>query len=201
MAEPLVFFDIDTQVDFMLPHGKLYVPGAEKRIPNLARLIGFAKAHDIPVIASADAHSPDDPEFSLWPPHCVAGTPGQQRIPETSFANPTIVPCRAGAFRPPARWTGQTVLEKVTYNMADNPNFEEVLRSLGPHRAIVFGVATEFCVRASALALRERGLAVELVTDSIQAITEEGGRRALEEMAAAGIRMVTTDGVLAEVRQ
>jgi nicotinamidase-related amidase len=62
-------------------------------------------------------------------------------------------------------------------------------------------VATEFCVRASALALRERGLAVELVTDSIQAITEEGGRRALEEMAAAGIRMVITDGVLTEVRQ
>jgi nicotinamidase/pyrazinamidase len=89
------------------------------------------------------------------------------------------------------------VLEKVTYNIADNPNFDAVLRSLGHRRAVVFGVATEFCVRASALALRERGQPVDLVIDSIQAITEEGGRKALEEMAEAGVRMVTTDEVIA----
>jgi len=197
MAGPIVFFDIDTQVDFMLPHGKLYVPGAEVIIPNLVKLMSFAREWNIPVISSADAHLPDDPEFAIWPPHCVAGTPGQRRVPETLAENPTIVPCRPGAFAPPESWSGQTVLEKVTYNTADNPNFDAVLRSLGHRRAVVFGVATECCVRASALALRERGQPVDLVIDSIQAITEEGGRKALEEMAEAGVRMVTTDEVIA----
>lgn len=197
MAIPLVFFDIDTQVDFMLPHGKLYVPGADEIIPNLAKLMSLARSRDIPVISSADAHTPDDPEFKHWPPHCVVGTPGQRRIPETQFENATIVSCRSGAFTPPERWSGQTVLEKQTYDTADNPNFEAVMQSLGKRRAIVFGVATEFCVRADALALRRRGQAVDLVADGIKAITPEGGRKALEELAEAGVRMVTTDEVMA----
>jgi nicotinamidase/pyrazinamidase len=200
MSPPLVFFDIDTQVDFMLPHGKLYVPGAEEIIPNLVKLMALARERDIPVISSADAHTPDDPEFAIWPPHCVAGTPGQNRIPETQFENATIVPCRPGAFTPPQRWIGQTVLEKPTYDTADNPNFDAILKSLGNRRAVVFGVATEFCVRADALSLRQRGKEVDLVVDSIKAITEEGGQKALDEMARAGVRMVTTEEVIAAAR-
>lgn len=197
MSLPFAFFDIDTQVDFMLPHGKLYVSGAEGIIPNLSRLMSFALAHDIPVISSADAHAPDDPEFARWPPHCVVGTTGQQRIPETRFEGATVVSCRAGAFTPPERWSGQTILEKQAYDIADNPNFEAVLRSLGPRRAVVFGVATEFCVRASALALRKRGYAVNLVADCIKAITEAGGQKALEELSASSVRLVSTDEVIA----
>lgn len=200
MAIPMVFFDIDTQVDFMLPHGKLYVPGAEEIIPNLVKLMSLARERGIPVISSADAHSPDDPEFAVWPPHCVAGTPGQKRIPETQFENATVVPCRLGAFTPPQRWIGQTILEKQTYDTADNPHFDAVLKSLGNRRAVVFGVATEFCVRADALALRRRGQAVDLVVDGIKAITEEGGRKALNELAKAGVRMVTTEEVIAAAR-
>jgi nicotinamidase/pyrazinamidase len=196
MAFSFSFFDIDTQVDFMLPHGALYVPGAEFIIPNLARLMSLAREGGIPVISSADAHTPDDPEFSIWPPHCVVGTPGQRRIPETQFDNPTIVPCRPGAFQPPIQWRGQMVLEKVTYNTADNPNFDSVLESLDPQCAVVFGVAAEFCVRATALALRQRGLAVRLVTDCIQPITREGGQRAVREMTQAGIELVTTQDVV-----
>jgi nicotinamidase/pyrazinamidase len=92
------------------------------------------------------------------------------------------------------------VVEKVTYNTADNPNFDAVLRSLGHRQAVVFGVATEFCVRASALALRERGQAVDLVRDCIQGITEDGANKALREMAESGVRMVTTDEVVAALR-
>ena len=197
MDEPLVFFDIDTQVDFMLPHGKLYVLGAEEIIPNLVRLMAFARQHDIPVISSADAHAPDDPEFKIWPPHCVIGTPGQRRIPETQFPDAMVVPGRAGAFTPPAKWPGQTIIEKATYDTADNPNFDAILRALAPRRCLVFGVATEYCVRADALALRERGFPVDLVVDAIRAITEEGGREAIEEMRAVGVRLVKTAEVCA----
>lgn len=197
MSEALAFFDVDTQVDFMLPHGKLYVPGAEKLIPNLVKLMSFARQRGIPVISSADAHAPDDPEFKIWPPHCVMGTPGQARIPETQFPEAVVVPSRPGAFTPPARWAGQTIVEKPTYDTSNNPNFDAILSSLGPRRCVVFGVATEYCVRADALALRRRGLAVDLVVDAIQAITEEGGRKALEELKAAGVGFCTTREVCA----
>jgi nicotinamidase/pyrazinamidase len=191
-SEPLVFFDVDTQVDFMRPTGRLYVPGAERIVPHLQRLMNWARENEVPVISSADAHLPDDPEFKIWPPHCVIGTPGQQRIPETSFPDSVIIPYRACAFQPPPRWVGQFIVEKPTYSVVDNPNFAAILRALGRRRAVVFGVATEFCVRAAALALCQRGFPVEVVIDAIRPITEEGGRKALEEMAAAGGRMVTT---------
>jgi nicotinamidase/pyrazinamidase len=190
--EPLVFIDVDTQVDFMLPTGALYVPRAELLVPNLRRLMSCARQQDVPVISSADAHQPDDPEFKIWPPHCVIGTPGQQRIPETLFPDPVVIPCRPGAFQPPARWVGQFIVEKPTYSAQDNPNFDALLNALGRRRAVVFGVATEFCVRADALGLSRRGFQVEVVTDAIKPISEEGGRKALEEMTAAGVRMVTT---------
>jgi nicotinamidase/pyrazinamidase len=196
MNEPVVFFDIDTQVDFMLPTGKLYVPGAEEIVPNLKRLMAHARGQGIPVISSADAHIPDDPEFKIWPPHCVMGTPGQGRIPETRFPEAVVIPYRPGAFTPPAEWRGQYVIEKPTYDSADNPNFDAVVRSLGRRRAVVFGVATEFCVRADVLALRKRGMPVDLVIDAIRPIKEEDGRKAIEEMTAVGVQLVKTDDVL-----
>ena len=201
MSEQLVFFDIDTQVDFMRPDGRLYVPGAEQIVPNLVKLMSFAREHGVPVISSADAHTPDDPEFAIWPPHCVIGTPGQQRIPETQFADAVVVPSQPGAFVPPAKWPSQIIIEKPTYDTADNPNFDAILRALGPRRAVVFGVATEYCVRADVLALRERGLPVDLVVDAIKPITEEGGREAIEEMTAVGVRLVRTADVCATARQ
>ncbi len=189
---PPVFFDVDTQVDFMRPEGKLYVPGAEGIVPNLCRLLIWARENDVPVISTADAHSPDDPEFKTWPPHCVAGTPGQQRIPETQFASPVVISSRGGDFRPPARWVGQFIVEKTTYSPEDNSHFDDLLRVLGPRRAVVFGVVTEYCVLATARALIRRGFAVDLVTDAVKSISEEGGRKALDELASAGVRLVTT---------
>jgi nicotinamidase/pyrazinamidase len=192
IREPLVFFDIDTQVDFMRPTGSLSVYGAEEIVPNLQRLMNWAREHDVPVISTADSHSPNDPEFKTWQPHCVIGTPGQRRIPETLFPDAVVVPCRPGAFQPPARWEGQYIVEKATYSVQDNPNFDAILQALGSRRAVVFGVATECCVLAGALALRRKGFRVDLVVDAVKPITEEGGRKALEEMAAAGVRTVTT---------
>lgn len=194
--ENLVFFDVDTQADFMLPQGKLYVPGAEQIVPNLRRLMNWAQTHHVPVISTADAHAPDDPEFAAWPPHCVAGTPGQQRIPETRLPDPVVIACRPGAFTPPAAWTGQYIVEKRAYSAQDNPNFDSMLNALGLRPAVVFGVATEYCVRAVTLDLCRKHFAVAVVADAIQAITPEGGKAALEEMAAAGARLVTTADVV-----
>jgi nicotinate phosphoribosyltransferase len=194
-----VFLDVDTQFDFMEPRGALYVPGAEQILPNLLRLANYARERRIPWIASADAHAPDDPSFSQWPPHCVVGTPGQQRIPETKRAGVAVIPNRPGAFEGPSDPRQEIVLEinieKQDYSVAANPNFEAVLAALGPSRFVVFGVATEYCVRDSALDLRRLNLPVDLVVDAVRAISEEDGRKAIEEMLAAGVRLVTTEEV------
>jgi nicotinamidase/pyrazinamidase len=200
MSEPnksgrLVFLDVDTQVDFMSPSGRLYVPHAEEIIPNLAKLMLWARDHRIPIISSADTHAPDDPEFAQWPPHCVAGTPGQQRIAETLFPDAVVVEDRPGAFQVSKEWVGQLIVEKPVYDVSTNVNFDAILASLGQPRFVVFGVATEYCVLSDVLALRERNLPVALVRDAIKPITEEGGRKAIEEMVAAGAQLVTTAAV------
>ena len=195
MSEPLVFFDIDTQVDFMDPAGRLYVPGAEKLVPNLVRLMDWARENEIPVVSTADAHAPDDPEFKIWPPHCVEGSPGQRRIPAALTAGAVVIPNRPRGFTPPSHWLGQFIVEKSSYDPQDNPNFDDVLLALGPRSAVVYGVATEFCVRASALTLRRHGLPVDLVVDAIQPVTEIGGHEATDEMIARGVRLVKTDDI------
>jgi nicotinamidase/pyrazinamidase len=197
MSEPtkagrLVFLDVDTQVDFMLPRGRLYVPHAEEIIPNLAQLMSWARDQRIPVISSADTHTSDDPEFAQWPPHCVAGTPGQRRIPETLFPDAVVVENRPGAFQPPQEWVGQFIVEKRVYDFTTNVNTDAILASLGQPRFVVFGVAAEYCVLSGVLALRKRRLPVALVLDAIKPISEEGGRKAIEEMVAAGAQLVTT---------
>ncbi len=70
----LVLWEVDAQADFMLPGGKLYVPGAEKIMANLNRLVEQVRQSRVLLISSADAHQPDDPEFREWPVHCVKGT-------------------------------------------------------------------------------------------------------------------------------
>ncbi len=197
MIEPtqpdgLVFVDVDTQVDFMLPGGRLYVPHAEEIIPNLRELMLWARAHKVPIVSTSDAHAPDDPEFAQWPPHCVAGSPGQQHIPETLFPDAVVIENSPDAFRLPRAWVGQIIVEKRVYDFSTNVNIEAILASLAQPRFVVFGVATEYCVRSSVLALRKRNLPVSVVRDAIKAIGVEEGQTAMEEMVAAGALLVTT---------
>ena len=191
----LVFLDVDTQVDFMLPSGKLYVPQAEEIIPNLGKLMLWARDHRLPIVSSADTHAPNDPEFAQWPPHCVAGTPGQRRIAETFFRDAVVVENRPGAFQAPRQWGGQLIVEKSVYDVSTNVNFDAILASLGQRCFVVFGVATEYCVRWAVRALRKRNLPVALVVDAIKPITEEGGQKAIEAMVAEGAQLVTTAAV------
>lgn len=198
MSENRVFMDIDTQIDFMDPAGKLYVRGAEEIIPNLVRLMEYAQEKKIPILSSADAHTPDDPEFEIWPPHCVIGTRGQRRIRETLMPGAVTVSSNAGRFVQPEPWPAQMIVEKAAYDTSANPKFDAILEALGARRYVVFGVATEYCVRADVLSLRQRNKPVEVVEDAIKAITEEDGHRALDEMVAAGASLVRTSDVVGE---
>ena len=90
-----------------------------------------------------------------------------------------------------------SVKSVIEYDATTNVNFDRLLLSLGQRRFVVFGVATEYCVRSTALGLRKRGRAVDLVADAIKDIRPEDGPKAIEEMTAAGVRLVKTAAVCA----
>ncbi|HEY6467266.1 MAG TPA: isochorismatase family protein, partial [Candidatus Acidoferrales bacterium] len=92
MPTRVVFWEVDVQKDFMLPAGKLYVPGAEKITPNIRRLVEAAEASGTLLISSACAHSENDPEFEVFPAHCIRGTDGAKLIPEGMAKNSQIIP-------------------------------------------------------------------------------------------------------------
>src|SRR5215472_7628336 len=113
-----ILWEVDAQADFMLPDGKLYVPGAEKIIPNLNRLVEAARQGRVLLVSSADAHPPDDPEFREWPPHCVKGTAGAELIPEARAARRLVIPNQADfVFPDDLRSYQQILLEKNTLDV------------------------------------------------------------------------------------
>jgi len=183
-----VVFDIDTQRDFMEPGGGLYVPGAETIVPALRRVLEAARDGRVPVLASMDAHAAHDPEFGAFPPHCVVGTRGQEKLPATVVGPFRVV---ANVPQPLALREGETLrLEKQSLSVLDHANIDAALDALRPDLAIVVGVATEFCVRAAALGLRSRGIDVAVVLDAVRAVDLAAGERALAEVRAAGGRTI-----------
>lgn len=198
-----IFWEVDAQADFMLPGGKLYVPGAEKTIPNIRRLVTAATEAGALLVSSGDAHPEGDPEFQRFPPHCLRGTPGARIIPEGLAKKFCTIPNDASRALPKDVLSfPQIIFEKQTLDVFDNPHASELVERL-PSDAeyVVFGVVTEFCVRCAAKGLLERGLRVAIVKDAIEAIEPEAGRRALDEMKALGARLITTDEALANVGQ
>lgn len=197
MGPMLVFWDVDTQVDFIHPGGKLYVRGAEKILPNLRRLTAWAERNRVLIVASADAHQPGDEEFRQYPPHCLAGTPGQEKVPETRLTNPLVIPNRPAPFPADLEAAGQLILEKQKFDVFSNPNTEPLLERLGRQAEIVlYGVVTEICVAAAARGLLERGYRLRLVRDAIHHLEEAKALALLEEVEGRGGQLVTTAQVV-----
>ena len=194
----MVFVDVDTQADFMLPGGRLYVPGAEKLIPILERLRDFADQHGVPILASTDAHSTDDLEFQLWPPHCVRGTPGQLKLPETLLRQYMLVPRERLSPLTDLELSRcqQWILEKDVLNLFQNPQADDLVKRLDAEQYVVYGVATEYCVRLAVKGLLERKRTVALLVDAIREIEPEAGQAVLRELQADGARLVQTEEVL-----
>ncbi len=187
-----VFVDVDTQIDFLYPAGALYVPGAERLLPALEKLNRYAGAQGIPLLSTVDAHSENDPEFRNWPPHCVAGTAGQQKPQQTLLDKRATVPNVAAEYS--IGGARQIILEKTANDCFTNPNLPGLLARLDAERYVVYGVVTEYCVRCAAMGLLATGKRVELVTDAIETLREEDAQRTYDEFTAAG-------GVLTSVEQ
>jgi nicotinamidase/pyrazinamidase len=162
----MVFFDIDTQIDFVYPAGALYVAGAENILPVIGQLNRKAPI----VISTMDAHSENDPEFQIYPHHCVVGTVGQQK------AAMTLVDKR----------DQQIIIEKQTLDCFSNPKLFPLLAELNADRYVVYGVVTEICVRLAIFGLLKTGKRVELVTDAVKALDENAANKMISEFIAAG---------------
>ena len=189
-----LFFDVDTQNDFLYPSGALYVPGAELIVERVAVLNHFAESRNIPLISSVDAHTENDVEFLDWPRHCVAGTPGQRKPASTLLENRAIVPNRPGL--PQIAGAHQIIVEKQTLDCFSNANLPELLDRLGAKECVVYGVVTEICVKFAAFGLLRSGLRVTLVTDAIKELDSDAAGKMFAEFTAAGGTLTTSDQIM-----
>lgn len=199
----VVLWEVDTQADFMLPGGKLYVPGAEKRIQNMRRLVDAARSGKVFLVSSADQHADDDAEFQNFPAHCVRGTPGAAIVPELKAAVVAHIPNSLTSTIPAnLSQIQQVILEKQTLDVFDNPMTEKLLaRFPRDCEFMVFGVVTEFCVRLAAEGLLSRGRNVAIVTDAVEAIDASEGQRTIASLSARGARLVSTGEALAIIER
>jgi len=191
--------DIDIQVDFVLPEGALYVPGAEQLIPLWRELTAFGASHGLPMIASVCRHTADDPEFQQFPPHCVEGTPGQQKIPETLMERHQFISNRGRDTT--IDFESQLILEKSDLDCFSNVHAEDIFSLIRCTTFVVYGLTTEYCVRVAVLGLLARGHRVHVVQDAIKPLEETAGERALAEMANAGAAFIQSGTFFERVRQ
>ena len=173
----IIFWNVDTQKDFMNPDGALYVEGAESIKPNLKKLTDFAGEHNIMVVNTADMHNPPDEELSdnpdfinTFPPHCMNGSNGMEFIEEThpSCINTSVLSYN-DSFNSIDVNAENIIIYKNKFDVfKGNPHTEQFLDLINPDIVIVYGVATNVCVNCAILGLRKRGIEVIVINDAIK---------------------------------
>jgi nicotinamidase/pyrazinamidase len=200
----VILWDVDTQVDFMLPDGKLYVPQAEETVPAMARLVEAARAAGIVHVASADDHELTDEEISeepdyrtTYPPHCLRGTRGARKIPETEQRDPVPV---TFARLPERYFDGREfLLLKKSFDVFTNPNTERLLDRFDRDEIVVFGVATDVCDDAAIRGFLERGRKVRFVEDAARGLDEGRVAACTAAWREGGVEFTTADQVVASL--
>jgi nicotinamidase/pyrazinamidase len=205
----LIFWDVDTQHDFMRSDGLLYVPGSEEIAATLGALTAYAHTHGIRIVASADDHVPghrelsDTPDFlTTFPLHCMRGTPGQLKISETALRDPCVIqPERQGAAelsRRLAAHHGDVLLLKHWFDVFTNENIETVLGILAPMSVVLYGVAQDVCDKYAIEGLLRHYSQLRLyaVSDAMKPIDRDMAQRLLDQWAQQGVRIVKTSEIV-----
>ena len=179
-----VHFDVDTQLDFMVPAGALYVPQAEQTIPEIIRLNHKALADGGRIVSTMDAHAEDDPEFKLWPHHCVQASFGQRKIAGSVSDNAVIVATQGCTEVGPA--CVQILLEKQTVDCFTNRNLDAILRGWNADRYVVYGVVTEICVKHAVMGLLPYGKPIEVALSATRSLSQQVADSFLRELTSSG---------------
>ncbi|WP_297070901.1 nicotinamidase [Thermococcus sp.] len=174
-AEALIV--VDMQRDFM-PGGALPVPGADALIPRVNEYINLFRERGAMIVATRDWHPENHVSFrdngGPWPRHCVRGTPGADFV--VDLPEDTLVISKA------------TESDKEAYSAFDGTGLAEILHKNGVKTVYICGVATEYCVRATASDAVKNGFETYLLLDAIRGITPRDEMRALEELRSAGVK-------------
>jgi nicotinamidase/pyrazinamidase len=216
-----VFWDVDTQFDFMTPPeegGRLYVkdpadpadPGARTSVPALRRLSEYARDHGILRVATGDWHTFDHREIDethpdyrdTFPPHCMAGERGSEKIPETALRDPIVIPLRADeeVARTAARHAREEgrdlFLRKEEFScFTGNPATGALLDELDPAVIVVYGVALDVCVRHAVEGMLDRRENVVVVQDATWGLGLEERDALLRRWEERGAKLATVEEV------
>jgi len=179
---------VDVQNDFADPAGSLSVRGGGDVVPVVNRLSAAARAAGAPVAYTQDWHPQDTPHFEkdggIWPVHCVADTWGAAFHPDLVVDGQVVRKGTGGEDG----YSGFTMRDPVS-GAERSTGLAEVLRNDGVRNVVIVGLATDYCVKATALDALELGFSTTVVRDAVAAVDVEpgDGDRALEELAAAGV--------------
>lgn len=201
----LIFWDVDTQYDFMMPDGRLYVPGAEQIVDRVGEIRKFALANGFSILADVDWHSADDEEISetpdmkkTFPPHCLAGRPGGERV--GYLGNVPIDYVDIGAVdadtlrKLAAKEQAHIVIRKKTLNVFDNPNTDALVDLVRPGHVAVFGVALDCCVYYVLQGLAgHEGVRLSLLTDATRGLQTRPDEEIYRELRQIGVETTTFD--------
>jgi nicotinamidase/pyrazinamidase len=183
---------VDLQNDFADPAGNLSVEGGDAIVGRVNRAVSDARAGGAFVVATQDWHPESTPHFEkdggIWPVHCVAGTWGAELYPGFDVA--ADVPRVRKGTHGEDGYSGFTMRDPAS-GEETSTELEGLLRDRGTRRVIVCGLATDYCVKATALDALRLGFEVELLADAIAAVNLQpgDGDGALTEMADAGVRI------------
>jgi nicotinamidase/pyrazinamidase len=204
----IIFWDVDTQVDFMHPNGKLYVEGAKDIVENVGRLTTLARDMHLQISGDVCDHVLEDDEISehpdfrsTYPPHCIRGTPGQEKIAQTRALHPLWIENRPYTMKrlkeEVKAHRGEILLKKNRVDVFSQPNTNLLLEILRPRQVIVYGVALDVCVYYAVEGFLARGdIRTVVVRDATRGIDPERGERILRDWRTRGVEVVTTDEVV-----
>jgi nicotinamidase/pyrazinamidase len=204
-----ILWDVDTQVDFMEPSGKLYVPNARDVAPAMERLVDAARAARVTHVASADDHELTDPEISdapdftnTYPPHCLRGTRGAEKVLETKQRDPlplSLLPFPPGLVSGMVEGKRELLLLKKNFDVFTNPNADPLLAALDPEEIVVFGVATDVCNDAAIRGFLRRSRRVVFVEDASRGLDEQRTASCTAFWREGGVEFSTVDEVIASL--
>jgi nicotinamidase/pyrazinamidase len=184
---------VDVQNDFADPAGSLAVARAGRILPRINGEVGAAREAGASVVYTQDWHPESTPHFAkdggIWPVHCVADTWGAELHPDLVIDGEII---RKGTNGEDG-YSGFTMREPVTGEMIPTP-LEALLRERGVSRVMICGLATDYCVNATALDARRLGFETQVLMNAVAAVNLQPGddQRALTAMADAGAELVGT---------
>ncbi len=179
-----LFWNVDTQIDFVYPRGKLYVVGAEDLRPQWKKLTELAREKLIPVVNTADYHFANSAEIdsspdyeNTFPEHCMAETRGADFIKETDPEDPVIFDWDKEYLITPELFDVEKcrnfIIRKDAFDVfSGNPLTEMILKHLNPQNVVVYGVTTNICVDAAVKGLIRRVKNVYVIEDAVKELPE-----------------------------